>query len=69
MVPMRMKTGYFLTPALLLLLSGSNKSSMIIAKESTKAKIMNLDFIKKDTYGGVLVKLIEFKVKNYRKLI
>ena len=63
MISIQIKTGYFIILALLLLLSGSNKSSTIRVKESTKARIMNLDFVKKDTYDGILAKLVEFYEK------
>jgi len=66
MISIQIKTGYFIILALLLLLSGSNKSSTIRVKESTKAKIMNLDFIKKDTYDKILTKLVEF-YENHSK--
>ena len=36
------------------------KSTTIRVKKSTKDKITNLDFVKKDTYDEILDKLIEF---------
>ncbi len=37
-----------------------NQSTTIRIKESTKDRITNLDFVKKDTYDDILKKLIEF---------
>ena len=38
----------------------SRKSTTIRIKKSTKDKITNLDFVKKDTYDDILQKLMEF---------
>jgi hypothetical protein len=36
------------------------KSTTIRVKKSTKDRVTNLDFVKKDTYDEILEKLIEF---------
>jgi len=38
----------------------SIKSTTIRIEQSTKEKIENLDFVRKDTYNQILLKLIEF---------
>ena len=52
----------YLLILLLVLLShdSSKKSTTIRIKKSTKEKITNLDFVKKDSYDDILQKLMEF---------
>ena len=38
----------------------SIKSTTIRIEQETKEKIENLDFVRKDTYNQILLKLIEF---------
>lgn len=42
----------------------SIKSTTIRINQSTKEKIENLDFVRKDTFDQILNKLIEFYEKN-----
>ncbi len=45
------------------------KSTTIRIDQSTKDKIENLDFVKKDTFDSIVLKLIEFYEKNKRKVV
>ncbi len=42
----------------------STKSTTIRIEQTTKEKIENLDFVRKDTYNQILLKLIKFYEKN-----
>ena len=42
----------------------STKSTTIRIEKETKEKIENLDFVRKDTYNQILLKLIEFYEEN-----
>jgi len=46
----------------------STKSTTIRINQSTKEKIENLDFVRKDTFDQILLKLIEFYEKNKKKM-
>lgn len=45
----------------------STKSTTIRVSASTKERLENLDFVRKDTFDEILSKLIEFYEKNKRK--
>ncbi|MBW2999223.1 hypothetical protein KY339_01005, partial [Candidatus Woesearchaeota archaeon] len=45
----------------------STKSTTIRINISTKEKLANLDFVKKDTYDEILLKLMEFYEKNKKR--
>jgi hypothetical protein len=45
----------------------STKSTTIRISVRTKGKIENLDFVRKDTFDEILIKLVEFYEKNKRK--
>ena len=42
----------------------STKSTTIRIEQETKEKIENLDFVRKDTYNQILLKLIKFYEEN-----
>ena len=42
----------------------STKTTTIRIEQETKEKIENLDFVRKDTYNQILLKLIEFYNKH-----
>jgi hypothetical protein len=43
------------------------KSTTIRISRETKNKVENLDFVRKDTFDEILIKLIEFYEKNKGK--
>jgi predicted DNA-binding protein len=45
----------------------STKSTTIRISKETKERIENLDFVRKDTFDGILIKLIEFYEKKKAK--
>jgi len=45
----------------------SIKSTTIRIEQSTKEEIENLDFVRKDTYNQILLKLINFYKNNVKK--
>jgi len=45
----------------------STKTTTIRIEQETKEKIENLDFVRKDTYNQILLKLIEFYNKKEKK--
>jgi len=45
----------------------SAKTTTIRIEQETKEKIENLDFVRKDTYNQILIKLIEFYNKHKKK--
>lgn len=45
----------------------STKSTTIRINQSTKERIENLDFVRKDTFDQILSKLIEFYEKNKKR--
>ena len=45
----------------------STKSTTIRIEQETKEKIENLDFVRKDTYNQILLKLIEFYNKHKKE--
>ncbi|HRZ85932.1 MAG TPA: hypothetical protein P5277_04090 [Candidatus Paceibacterota bacterium] len=46
----------------------STKSTTIRISSSTKEKIENLDFVRKDTFDEILLKLIDFYEKNKKNM-
>lgn len=42
----------------------STKSTTIRIDRATKEKVENLDFVRKDTYDQILLKLMDFYEKN-----
>ncbi len=49
---------------LLIVFFFASKSTTIRVRKSTKEKITNLDFVKKDTYDEIVLELIEFYEKR-----
>jgi len=45
----------------------STKTTTIRVEQATKEKIRDLDFVRKDTYDQILLKLIEFYNKQKKK--
>ena len=45
----------------------SIKTTTIRIEQETKEKIENLDFVRKDTYNQILLKLIEFYNKHKKE--
>jgi geranylgeranyl pyrophosphate synthase len=45
----------------------SIKTTTIRIEQTTKEKIENLDFVRKNTYNEILLKLIEFYNKHKKK--
>ncbi len=45
----------------------STKSTTIRIKKSTKERIENLDFVRKDTFDEILSKLMDFYEKKKKK--
>ena len=45
----------------------STKTTTIRIEQKTKEKIENLDFVRKDTYNQILLKLIEFYNKHKKR--
>ena len=45
----------------------STKSTTIRINQSTKEQIEGLDFVRKDTFDEIILKLIEFYEKNKKK--
>jgi len=45
----------------------STQSTTIRINQSTKEKIESLDFVRKDTFDQIMLKLIEFYEKNKTK--
>ncbi len=46
----------------------NTKSTTIRIDKSTKNKIENLDFVKKDTFDSIITKLVDFYEKNKKKV-
>ncbi len=45
------------------------KSTTIRISQDTKEILENLDFVKKDTFDNIIIKLIDFHEKNKKKFI
>ncbi len=58
----RNRVGYLVL--LLVVFLSVSKSTTIRVRKSTKDKIMNLDFVKKNTYDEILLELVEFYEKR-----
>ncbi len=48
--------------------TNNTKSTTIRISKSTKDKIENLDFVKKDTFDSIIIKLVDFYEKNKRNV-
>ncbi len=62
MSDVRKGVGYLVL--LLVVFLSVSKSTTIRVRKSTKDKIMNLDFVKKNTYDEILLELVEFYEKR-----
>ncbi len=58
----RNRVGYLVL--LLAVFLSVSKSTTIRVRKSTKDKIINLDFVKKNTYDEILLELVEFYEKR-----
>ena len=47
----------------------NTKSTTIRINQSTKDELENLDFVKKDTFDSIIIKLIEFYESNKKKVV